>query len=87
MDGYLRGTEDGCHRSRLYSYRMVFTNVPIPCEMKHRTSSPSFSQTFGFLPFPIPGGVPVIRMVPAFKVVPCERYEMTLRVHQLKYTR
>ena len=69
---------------RLYSYLIVLTSVPTPCDIQQRTSSPSLSQMGGVRPDPIPGGVPVMMMVPAGNVEPWDRYDTTLMVSRCR---
>ena len=55
--------------TRHYMNTILFVKVPIP-SMNTSTLSPSFSQTFGFIPIPTPDGVPVKMRLPASSVVP-----------------
>lgn len=48
----------------------------MPPEIEHRTSSPSRSHTPRLAP--MPGGVPVMITVPAGRVVPWDKWEMSL---------
>lgn len=64
-------------------YLIRLTSDPIPWEIQHFTKSPSFNHTFGDLELPIPEGVPVMMMVPAGRVFPCDKNEMILCPSQL----
>ena len=56
-----------------YWFSNFVINVPTCGCNTTANSSPTFKNSLGFFAAPTPGGVPVRMMVPAGRVVPCER--------------
>lgn len=59
-------------------------NVPTCGSNSTANSSPAFKNSFGFFAAPTPGGVPVKMIVPAGRVVPCERKLISLGTLKLR---